>query len=208
MNLTSYRLVNLTSVQESILNEYFANEEAKIKNLVKKIIRPFGNIAPYEYDDFYDIANEHILDALLTWNPDRCPFEPYFNFILTRKIKTEITRRNRIKRTADRTSISVESLTEKGEGKDTYELVDDMDLERELCDREYSLGFREYLSRLPKRAKQILSLTDMGYKPSRIKEILKISDGTYANMMNIIKDPDNIMLLFREDESYVNTYER
>lgn len=191
----------LAQDRQIILNSYFQNNASKINNLVKKIIVKYGGIKPYEYEDFYDIANEHIYNALLTWNPEQCPFDAYFYMILQRKIKTEITRRNRIMRKIDREAISVDAI---GEGDDAYTIADNVDIERRMCNAEFSLGLREYLTRLPSNAKKIVVLLIDGYDSKSICKIIGISKDMYDNYMSVIKDPDNIMLLFREDAAYVD----
>lgn len=94
------------NVQEKF-QEYYRHDGRKLKNLVDKILTTYGGISQKDYDDFYSEANETIVKAILRYDNTR-NFDTYIYSCLVNKIKTEITRRNRFKRMADRTSVSID----------------------------------------------------------------------------------------------------
>ena len=90
------------------LQEYYRQDARKSKNIVNKIIVTFGGISQKDYDDFYSVANETIANAIQGFDNTR-NFDTYIYACLTNKIKTEITRRNRLKRMADKNCISIDA---------------------------------------------------------------------------------------------------
>ena len=59
-------------------------------------------------DDFYSLANEVFVDVMRRYDGAQS-FDGFLYSCLLNKIKTEITRRNREKRKADRMSISIDT---------------------------------------------------------------------------------------------------
>lgn len=105
---------------------------------------------------------------------------------------SEITRRNREKRKADRLSISVNSVNDKGED---YSLLDsipsDFDTFEEVSKRqengEYRDKVQQYISKLSNQQVNILNLLIDGYKPFEVRRILEMSPKEYADNVQIMR---------------------
>ena len=94
------------NVQEK-LQEYYRHDGRKMKNFVDKILTTYDSISQKDYDDFYSVANETVAKAILGYDDTR-NFDTYIYSCIANKIKTEMIRRNRFKRMADRTSVSID----------------------------------------------------------------------------------------------------
>lgn len=92
---------------EEILTLYYKNDAKKLHGIVDKILLQFGGLSDKDVDDFYSLANEVFADAIRRYDGDQS-FDGFLYSCLTNKIKTEITRRNRYKRRADRLSVPID----------------------------------------------------------------------------------------------------
>lgn len=184
---------------EQILVTYYSNNAKKLHNTVDKILLKFGGISGKDVDDFYSLANEVFVDVMRRYDGTQS-FDGFLYSCLLNKIKTEITRRNREKRKADRMSISIDTPI----GDDEHftigdMLVDDFDLEKEVLkeyEEEYSSKMLLYLNRLSNIQREVLRLNTIGYLPAEIKEVLHISEKQYADCNNAIHSYRNISVLF------------
>ena len=93
---------------DQILMTYYSNNAKKLHNTVDKILLKFGGLSNKDLDDFYSLANEVFVDVLGRYDGSQS-FDGFLYFCLSNRIKTEITRRNREKRKADRMSISIDT---------------------------------------------------------------------------------------------------
>lgn len=184
---------------EQILNTYYADNAKKLHNTVDKILLKFGGLSNKDLDDFYSLANEVFVDVMKRYN-DSQSFDGFLYSCLFNKIKTEMTRRNREKRKADRMSISID--TPVGEDKsltlgDT--IADDFDVEKEVLEdneEEYSSKMLLYLNRLSNLQKEVLKLNISGYLPNEIREVLHINEKEYADCYAAIHSYRNVSVLF------------
>lgn len=85
---------------DKILDGYYKDNAQKLRAIVDKLLRDFGGISQKDYDDFYSLANAVFAGALKQYDAAR-DFDGFLYSCLSNRIKTEITRRNRIKRRAD-----------------------------------------------------------------------------------------------------------
>ena len=69
--------------------------------MVDKVLLKFGGLSNKDLDDFYSLANEVFVNVMQRYD-DSQPFDAFLYSCLLNKIKTEMTRRNREKRKADR----------------------------------------------------------------------------------------------------------
>ena len=93
---------------QKILLNYYNDNAKKLRNMVDKIISTLGGfLVDKDKDDFYSLANEVFCDVLKRYDSTR-NFESFLYSCLSNKIKTEMTKRNRIKRTMDRMAISID----------------------------------------------------------------------------------------------------
>ena len=88
---------------------YYDNNAAKLRRTVDKILMKFGGISDKDTDDFYSLANEVFVNVMRRYD-DSQSFDAYLYSCLLKKIKTEMTRRNREKRMTDRMTVSIDML--------------------------------------------------------------------------------------------------
>ena len=184
---------------KQILNTYYADNAKKLHRVVDKILLKFGGLSDKDLDDFYSLANEVFVDVMAKYDTSQS-FDGFLYSCLSNKIKSEMTKRNREKRKADRMSISID--TPIGDDKsitigDT--IADDFDVEKEVLeddDEEYSSKMLLYLSRLSNLQKEVLKLNISGYFPNEIREELHISEKEYADCYAAIHSYRNVSVLF------------
>ena len=98
---------------EKNVEEYYANNAAKVRKMVDDIIKRYRfNIT--DKDDFYSIANEVFVKILDTYDGKR-DFKGYLYSCLENRIKQEQTRRNALKNGGDKLISSLDD-TESNEG--------------------------------------------------------------------------------------------
>ena len=93
---------------EQILNTYYADNAKKLHKVVDKILLKFGGLSDKDLDDFYSLANEVFVNVIKRYDGEQS-FDGFLYSCLSNKIMSEITRRNREKRKADRMSISIDT---------------------------------------------------------------------------------------------------
>lgn len=183
---------------EEILSRYYENNAAKLRKMVDGILLKFGGLSNQDTDDFYSLANEVFVDVLKRYNGSLA-FESFLYSCLSNRIKTEMTRRNREKRRADRLCVPIDMPVGDEEGFTLGDLLaDSFDMERELLeDREerYSPKVERYLGRLSQLQKDVLWLDIAGYPPNEIKAQLKIDEKRYADCCAAIHSYRNISVL-------------
>ena len=185
-----------------VLNDYFYrrdfNKSNKLERLVDKILVKlrFVNV---DNEDFYSLANEIFLDVLQRYD-DSQDFNGFLYSCLVNKFKTEMTRRNRQKRQADRMAISLE---EKVGGDDENATVGDFIANKTTIESEffeereetYSEKMSMYLGRLSKLQKEVLRLISIGFAPSEILEELHINQKIYEDCYSAIHSYRNKSIL-------------
>lgn len=183
---------------EQTLKLYYANNAKKLHKMVDKILSKFGGLSGKDVDDFYSLANEVFVDVMKRYD-NRRSFEGFLYSCLYNKIRTEITRRNRHKRKADRMSISIDAPISDDENSTLGELIaDNFDIEKEIFEEGedgYSKKVNLYLDRLSKMQKEILRLTVAGYNSQEIKEELHITEKEYSDGNVAIHSYRNISIL-------------
>ena len=183
---------------DQILIAYYDNNAKKLRKMVDRILSKFGGVSDKDADDFYSLANEVFVDAMIRYDRSQS-FDRFLYSCLQNKIKTEITRRNREKRKADRMSISIDTPVGDDENCTIGEmLADDFDLEREIFGEESkeSLNLEKYLDRLSKRQRKIVELLTASYGAGEIQNILHITQQEYSDAMIGIHSYENISVLF------------
>lgn len=183
---------------EKLAEEYYKNEQRKIKKLVDNILYKlkFVDIDP---EDFYSLSNEIFMDVLKRYDGKQS-FDGFLYSCLLNKFKTEMTRRNRQKRQADRKSISIDTPIGDKENctigdtiADKFTIESDFFEERE---NGYSNKMLLYLSRLSETQKEILRLTIAGYLPNEIREELHMTEKQYCDNYAAIHSYRNVSVLF------------
>lgn len=184
---------------EQILITYYADNAKKLHKMVDKILLKFGGLSSKDIDDFYSLANEVFVDVMKRYDNSQS-FDGFLYSCLANKIKTEITRRNREKRKADRMSISIDTPIGEDENTTIGDMIaDEFSIEKEIfeVDEEgYSRRMLLYLSRLSNIQKEVLRLNISGYLPEEIREELHISKKEYADCYAAIRSYRNVSVLF------------
>ncbi len=184
---------------ERILITYYANNARKLHKVVDKILLKFGGLSDKDLDDFYSLANEVFTDVMRRYD-DSQSFDAFLYSCLLNKIKTEMTRRNREKRKADRMSISIDTPVGDDENSTIGDMIcDDFSIEKEIFEKNdegYSRKMLLYLSRLSNLQKEVLRLNIAGYLPNEIREELHITDKQYNDCQAAIHSYRNVSVLF------------
>lgn len=192
---------DLSPLQLQILDTYYADNAKKLHRVVDRILSKFGGLTYKDTGDFYSLANEVFVDVIKRYDGEQS-FDGFLYSCLSNKIMSEITKRNREKRKADRLSISVNATNDKGED---YSLLDcipsDYDTFEEVSKRQengqYSSSkVQQYISKLSNQQINILNLLIDGYKPFEVRRILELSPKEYAENMQIMRSYENVRVLF------------
>ena len=114
---------------------------------------------------------------------------------------TEITRRNREKRKADRLSTSLDAAVGDEEECSLLDLIpSDFDTFEEVAKAQEKELYQDkvyvYIARLSNQQVNILNLLIDGYKPNEVRDMLEISAREYADNMQVMRSYENIRILF------------
>lgn len=184
---------------DKILITYYSNNAKKLHKMVDKILLKFGGLSDKDLDDFYSLANEVFVDVMRRYDGSQS-FDGFLYSCLLNKIKTEITRRNREKRKADRMSISIDTPVGDDDNSTIGDMIaDDLTIEKEIFDKNeegYSKRMLLYLSRLSNLQKEVLRLNIAGYLPVEIRKELHISEKQYTDCHAAIHSFRNVSVLF------------
>lgn len=184
---------------EHILITYYSNNAKKLHMVVDKILLKFGGLSDKDMDDFYSLANEVFCDVMKRYDSTQS-FDAFLYSCLLNKIKTEMTKRNREKRKADRMSISIDMPIGDDENSTIGDMIaDGFIIEKELFDENeegYSKKMLLYLGRLSNLQKEVLRLSIAGYLPGEIRKELHISEKQYADCNAAIHSYRNVSVLF------------
>lgn len=190
---------DLVTLQSDILDLYYADNAKKLHKVVDKIVLKFGGLSNKDLDDFYSLANEVFMDIMKKYD-DSQSFDGFLYSCLLNKIKTEITRRNREKRKADRMCISLDVVNGDEEECNLLDVLpSDFDTFEEVAKRQekgrYHDKVERYISRLSNWQVNILNLLVDGYKPNEIQRILEICSKEYSEDLDTMRSYENIKIL-------------
>jgi len=191
---------DLASLQSGILNKYYADNARKLHKVVDKILVKFGGLSNKDTDDFYSLANEVFVDVMKRYDYMQ-PFDGFLYSCLSNKIMSEITRRNREKRKADRMSTSLDISNSDDEECNLLDIIpSDFDTFEEVVKTQDKEQFQDkvqmYISKLSNQQTNILNLLMDGYKPNEIRQILEISPKEYTENLQIMRSYENVKILF------------
>lgn len=181
------------------LEEYYAQNAMKIRNLVDKLLYGFGGVAQKDYDDFYSLANEVFVEVLRRYDGKQS-FGVFLYSCLSNRIKTEITRRNREKRKADRGTLSLDTPIGEGETVLGDILESDFNIEREAENDESRFPGRRlnaYFEALSGLQRRIVELKMDGAAKQEIMERLGITENCYKKNLEELRNFEKRQLLFR-----------
>lgn len=182
------------------INTYYADNARKLHKVVDKILFKFGGLSNKDMDDFYSLANEVFVQAMRRYDHTQS-FDGFLYSCLSNKIMTEITRRNREKRRADRLSISLDSVNQEEEECSLLDFIaSDFDTFEEAAKTQENGQYQDkvqlYISKLSNLQVTILNLLIDGYKPNEVRGLLEISQREYAENMQTMRSYENIKILF------------
>lgn len=185
---------------QPILDTYYADNAKKLHKVVDRILSRFGGLSNKDKDDFYSLANEVFADIMRKYD-DSQSFDGFLYSCLSNNIMTEITKRNREKRKADRMSISLDATNESGEDCCLLDFIpSDFDTFEEVAKRQDGEQYRDkvqmYIAKLSNEQVSILNLLVDGYKPYEVRQILEISEKEYSDNMQTMRSYDNVKILF------------
>lgn len=190
----------LAVLQPCILDTYYADNAKRLHKVVDKMLLKFGGLSNKDKDDFYSLANEVFVDVMRRYDCKKS-FDGFLYSCLSNKIMTEITRRNREKRKADKLSISLDGITGNDEECNLLEFIpSDFDTFEEAAKRQENGQYRDkvqqYISRLSNEQVNILNLLMDGYKANEICRILEISTKKYEENLKAMRSYENVKILF------------
>ncbi len=191
---------NLAVLQSEILNTYYVDNARKLHKTVDRILCKFGGLSGKDTDDFYSLANEVFADVIKRYDYKQS-FDGFLYSCLSNKIMTEITKRNREKRKADRMAVSLDAVNGEDEELSLLDfLPSDFDTFEEVAKRQESGKYQDkmerYISKLSNRQVNILNLLIDGYKPSEIRQILGIPPREYEDNLYTMRSYENVKFLF------------
>ena len=208
---------------ESAIEELYANNQSKLKQICNKEMMRFGGISQKDYDCFYSRAGLEISIAkaheLFDSSKGKTPLE-FFVSIIKRSIWKEMTDRNRgkrqnfaeieevdeegniTKRKQFIPTISIDTPIDEENGmtiKDT--LQSDFDMDKALSNdiKEYQdESVQLFLDNLSIIQRQIIEMKMEERAVSEIKQKLEISDKEYNDAMSAIKE-NRLISLFNKN---------
>ena len=185
------------SQMEQIINSYYVDNAKKLHGMVDRILIKFGGLSGKDKDDFYSLANEVFVDVLKRYDGIQ-PFDGFLYACLSNKIMSEITKRNRYKRKADRMAVSIDTpVSEDNDYTIGDMLADGFNMEEEVFGEISAVTFRleRYLERLSQRQREVLELLSCCYEAMEIQKILHMTPKEYENALGNIRSYENIKLL-------------
>jgi len=182
---------------DEILNAYYADNAKKLRMLVDRMLFRFGGLSDQDRDDFYSLANEVFVNVMRKYDNDQ-PFDNFLYTCLLKRIKAEMTRRNRYKRKTDRLSVSIYMPVAEGEEQLVADvLVSDFDMDKEIFgDNNENPKMEKYLEQLTKRQRKIVEMLMDSYDAGEIQKLLCITKKEYTDAMTGIHAYENISILF------------
>lgn len=188
---------DLSPLQLQILDRYYTNNAKKLHKMVDRILSKFGGLNYKDMDDFYSLANEVFADVIRKYD-DSQSFDGFLYSCLSNKIMSEITRRNREKRKADRMCISLDAPMGDQEGLTIGDiLADDFDIEKEIFGEISAVTFKleKYLAMLSRKQRALLELLSYCYKAAEIQSMLHMTQKEYADTLEGIHSYEKIRIL-------------
>ena len=181
---------------EAIINSYYNNNAQKLHKMIDKII--FRLKFNVDNEDFYSLGNEIFIDVINRYDGKQ-QFDGFLYSCLIKKFKTEMTRRNRQKRQADKMAVSIETPIGENENITLSDIIADKNTIEKMFFEEsedtYSVEMQKYLSRLSALQREVLRLISIGFAPNEILEELHINQKMYEDCYNAIHAYRNIEIL-------------
>ena len=188
---------DISPLQLRILDTYYADNARKLHRVVDRILSKFGGLTYKDTGDFYSLANEVFVDAIRRYDETQS-FDGFLYSCLSNKIMSEITRRNREKRKADRMCISLDAPVGDKDGLTIGDiLTDDFDIEKEIFGEISAVTSKleKYLAMLYRKQRALLELLSYCYRAAEIQKILHMTQKEYADTLEGIHSYEKIRIL-------------
>ena len=190
--------IEIPEYMKPIVDLYFADNARQLYNMVDKILLKL-HFVDVDKNDFYSLANEVFMYTVRDYDPSKS-FDGFLYSCLYKKFCSEMTRRFRKKRKADRMSISIDTPIGDDDNSTIGDMIaSDITIEKEIFDKNeegYSKKVLLYLSKLSSVQKEVLKLNIAGYLPNEIREELNITEKQYADCCAAIHSYRNVSALF------------
>lgn len=180
---------------EPIVVSYYQNNAKKLNNMVDKILLKLHFVG-IDKNDFYSLANEVFIYTVRDYDSSKS-FDGFLYSCLYKKFCSEMTRRHREKRKADRMSVSIDTPIGDDENTTIGDLIaDDFTIEKELFEKEKKEEWRkeviEFLDGLSPLQRKIAILLSDDNTPDEICEELHITIKHFENSMKRILSDEKI----------------
>ena len=180
---------------DSIIVSYYADNAKKLHKMVDKILLKL-KFFDVDSEDFYSLANEIFVDVLRRYDGKQ-DFNGFLYSSLYKKFCTEMTRRGRMKRAADKNAISIDAKICNEEESPTIgdTLTTGKTIESELFEEnkdEWKREVKEYLQKLSPLQRQIAFLLSDNNTPDEICEELHITMKHFENSLKRILADERI----------------
>lgn len=176
------------------VNKYYENNAKKLRDMVDRVLRSL-HFVDVDKDDFYSLANEVFVQVLMSFDESQ-DFDGFLYSCLVKKFKTEMTRRCRYKRQADKNSISIDTPIGDEESGCTLKdvIAADGTVESEIFkeDGEWRKEVKEYLDSLSPLQRKIAFLLSDEATPDDICRKLHITMKHFKNSVERILADERI----------------
>ena len=208
MNWKQVDKLEFTDKELEIINFYCADEMYKLKKICNPLLA-INKVKRMNYDDLYSDALKVLIESVKDYDGEKAKFETYLTGNIKRSFYDWMRDSLRWKRCNLQTdekghkkfsenglpipiyNLSFDCPTD--EGKYLKDIVPDKNsLE---YDTEFSPEMKEYLARLSKIQRMIITYLNEGYLPEEIQEILHINDKTYKDNYKTIMDEKNLRII-------------
>lgn len=179
--------------KEQILEIYCENEMRRLKQMCYPKIQRIGGISQMDYDDLYSIALEALRDSVERYDEEwDCQFEHYLSGNINRRFTTYIRDRNRKKHTM---------WGYREEDMEAVEqLASDFNMEEVVVERVDALADEriiQYMKRLSRKQRQVVTLMMDGYGEKEIRDQLHMTKQDYTDQILGIRAYENVRILYR-----------
>ncbi|MBD5555237.1 MAG: hypothetical protein HDQ95_07860 [Roseburia sp.] len=185
-----------------ILNTYYADNARKLRETVDRILLKFGGLSDKDRDDFYSLANEVFADAWKRYDRKQS-FDGLLYSCLSNRIKSEMTRRNRYKRSVDRLSVSLDMPI--GEDDDVSlgdVIAAEIDIERDVLEESEAMSdarIARYLAGLSHVQQRIIQMRLLDAPVDDILRELHLTGREYERNMADMRSFEKTMVLFQKE---------
>lgn len=201
-------MTKLNEKQMEIIYDYCNNNMKKLKMVCYPIMIRTGGISEKDHDDIFSLAQLLLYKAVEKYdenNAKGASFNTFFYNILSRRLyATYIRDKNRKCRSnmiedENGNIVFIPDFSLDAPTKECLSMFERISssysLEEEVFKEEYSKEMKEYLSRLSRIQRIILTYLSEGYLPKEIQEMLHINETTYKDNYKAIMNEKNLRII-------------